>query len=77
MEDHFLGEDFIASVIAAGASARIETLQAGIPVFYRDLKRNLDLMEQPNGRRFEIRYIPGAPGDRNYEIIRELDHSSD
>jgi hypothetical protein len=26
-------------------------------------------MEQPDGRRFEIRYIPGAPGDRNFEVV--------
>jgi hypothetical protein len=29
-------------------------------------------MEQPDGRRFEIRFIPGAPSGENYEIVREL-----
>lgn len=77
MDDRFLGDDFIASVISAGACARIETLLAGVPVFYRDVKRNIELMERPNGKKFEIRYIPGAPGNRNYEIIRELAQESD
>jgi hypothetical protein len=29
-------------------------------------------MEQPDGRRFEIRYIPNAPGETNHEVVREL-----
>jgi hypothetical protein len=29
-------------------------------------------MEQPDGRRFEIRWIPGACAGENYEILREL-----
>jgi hypothetical protein len=29
-------------------------------------------MECPDGRRFEIRWIPGAPSGENYEVIREL-----
>jgi len=29
-------------------------------------------MELPDGRRFEIRWIPGAPGGQNYEVVREL-----
>ena len=29
-------------------------------------------MEQPDGRRFEIRFIPNAPGEQNYEMIREI-----
>jgi hypothetical protein len=29
-------------------------------------------MEQPDGKRFEIRFRPGAPGEENYEIVREL-----
>lgn len=68
----FLGEEFAAAVVAAGARARLETLQAGVPVFYRDSKRNIYVMEEPSGRKFEIRFIPGAPRDRNYQIVREL-----
>jgi len=35
-------------------------------------RRALEEMEQPDGRRFEIRWIPGAPSGQNYEIIREV-----
>jgi hypothetical protein len=31
-------------------------------------------MEQ-NGRKFEIRWIPRQPRDRNYEILREIGKS--
>ena len=48
-------------------------LKAGIPVFYLDWERNLDIMEQPDGRKFEICVIPGAPRETNYRVIRELD----
>ncbi len=47
--------------------------RAGVPVFYLDRKRNLDIMEQPDGRKFEICFIPGAPRAGNYRVIRELD----
>jgi hypothetical protein len=46
-------------------------LAAGLPVFYLD-KDGLDVMEQPDGRRFEIRWIPGAPSGSNYEVLGEL-----
>ena len=49
---------------------------AGVPVFYRDTATGIEVMEQPGGRKFEIRYIPGAPRDRNYEILRELGRSA-
>jgi len=69
---HILGDDFTAAVRAAGARAREETLKAGVPVFYRDSASGLEVMEQPDGRRFEIRFLPGAPRERNYEVLREL-----
>ncbi len=69
----FFTEAFSAAVVLAGARARLETLKAGVPVFYLDANLDLDVMEQPNGRRFEIRFIPGAPGESNYRVIRELD----
>jgi hypothetical protein len=69
----FFDEEFKAAVRLAGAQARLETLQAGVPVFYRDMRRNLDIMEHPSGRKFEIRFLDGAPGDRNYEVLRELE----
>jgi hypothetical protein len=68
----FFDDDFKTAVRLAGARARIQTLQAGIPVFYRDNARNLDLMEYPNGQKFEICFVAGAPGDKNYKVLREL-----
>ncbi len=47
------------------------TLAAGLPVFYLD-RQGLNVMEQPDGRKFEIRWISGAPSGSNYEVIREL-----
>jgi len=68
----FLDEEFKAAVVVAGAQARIETLQAGTPVFYRDNTRNLDILEYPSGQKFEIWFLHGAPGDKNYGVLREL-----
>ncbi len=73
---NFLEDDFTAAVQSACAHARIETLRAGVPVFYQDRKRNLDIMEQPNGRKYEIRFLPGAARDQNYEVVRELDETA-
>ncbi len=72
----FFDEEFKAAIRLAGARARLETLQAGVPVFYRDTRRNLDIMEHPSGRKYEIRFLDGAPGDRNYEVLRELDETA-
>jgi hypothetical protein len=68
----FFSEDFSAAIVSAGARARLETLRAGVPVFYRDWKRNVDIMEQPDGRKFEVCFIAGAPRERNFRVIREL-----
>jgi len=75
-EGEFFQEAFSAAVISAGARARLETLQAGVQVFYRDWNRNLDVMEQPDGRKFEVCFIAGAPRDSNYRVIRELDETA-
>jgi len=58
-------------VRAACHQAFLETLAAGLPVFYRDTD-GLNVMQYPDGRRFEIRWVPGAPSGENYEVIREL-----
>jgi hypothetical protein len=63
--------DLEASIIAATQQARLDTLAAGVPVFYRDAD-GLNIMEEPDGRKFEIRLIPGAPRERIFEIVREL-----
>lgn len=67
----FASKEFDDAVRAAGRRAFEETLAAGLSVFYLD-DEGLDVMEQPDGRRFEIRWIPGAPSGENYEILREV-----
>ena len=69
----FFDEEFTVAIISAGVRARLETLKAGVPVFYRDWKQNLDVMEQPDGRKFEVCFIAGAPREANYRVIRELE----
>jgi hypothetical protein len=65
-------EEFTRQMQENARRAREESFALGIPVFYRDWEAGVDIMEHPKGRRFEIRYIPGAPRDRNYEVVREL-----
>ena len=67
----FGSREFDEAARAAGHQAFLETLAAGLPVFYLD-DDGLNVMQYPDGRRFEIRWIPGAPSGENYEIIREL-----
>jgi hypothetical protein len=67
----FRSTEFDDAVRAAGRKAFEETLAAGLPVFYLDAC-GLNVMEYGDGRRFEIRWLPGAPSGENYEIIREL-----
>jgi len=69
-------KDFIEAIVSAGARARMQTLKAGVPVVYRDFHRNIDVMEQPNGRKYEIRFVAGAPRERNYQVVRELDETA-
>jgi hypothetical protein len=73
---HSFGDDVSVAFQAATAEARADALAAGVPIFYRDSATGLEVMEQPGGRKFEIRYIPGAPRDRNYEVLRELGRSA-
>jgi hypothetical protein len=62
---------FDDAVRAATRKAFAETLAAGLPVFYVD-GDGLNVVERTDGRRFEIRWLPGAPSGENYEITREL-----
>jgi len=62
---------FDDAVSIATRNAFAETLAAGLPVFYID-GNGLNVMERSDGRRFEIRWLPGAPSGENYEIVREL-----
>jgi hypothetical protein len=66
----FGSKEFDEAVRAAGHQAFLETLAAGLPVFYLD--DGLNVMQCPDGRRFEIRWVPGAPSGENYEVVREL-----
>jgi hypothetical protein len=63
--------EFDEAVREATRKAFAETLAAGLPVFYID-GQGLNVMERADGRRFEIRWLPGAPSGENYEVIREL-----
>jgi hypothetical protein len=67
----FASSEFDEAVRIAGRRAFQATLAAGLPVFYLD-REGLNVMEQPNGQRFEIRWIPGAPSGSNYEVLREV-----
>ena len=67
----FNSDEFDRAVAAAGRAAFHEALAAGYPVFYSDAD-GLNVMQLPDGRRFEICWIPRAPSGKNYEIIREL-----
>jgi hypothetical protein len=62
---------FDDAVWAACHKAFAEALAAGLTVFYVD-GEGLNVMERADGRRFEIRWLPGAPSGENYEILREL-----
>ncbi len=67
----FGSPQFDTAVRAATRKAFAETLGAGLAVFYID-GDGFNVMEGADGRRFEIRWLPGAPSGENYEIIREL-----
>jgi peroxiredoxin family protein len=64
------GEEFNRAVTAAFAAAAQEALDHGASIFYTS--EGLNIMEQPDGRCFEIRFIPLAPAAENYEVLREL-----
>jgi hypothetical protein len=69
-------EEFSRQAAEAGNQARLQLLKQGIPVCYLDEEFGVDVIEYPDGRKVEIRFIPGAPRDRNYEVVRELKQSS-
>ena len=71
-----LSAEFTLEAESAWDRARDEALARGIPVFYRDHETGIQIMQQPDGRRFEIRFIAGAPRGCNYEILRELSASA-
>jgi hypothetical protein len=48
---------------------------ASLRRFYID-RGGLNVMERSDGRKFEIRWLPGAPSGENFEVIRELTASA-
>jgi len=67
----FGSAEFDDAVRAAGRKAFAEALASGVPVFYVDAD-GFDVMERGDGRKFEIRWLAGAPSGENYAVIREL-----
>jgi hypothetical protein len=68
---NLLSEEFAQAASAAWNRARQDALENGQPVFFQN-EDGRYVLEQPNGKRFEIRFRPGAPRDANFEIVREL-----
>ena len=66
-----LSDEFTELAISAFLAARARALAAGIPVVYED-PAGFPVQEWPDGRRFEIRFRPGAPRAEHIEIVREL-----
>jgi len=67
----FLSKEFDDAVVGAIADAVQETLRAGVPVFYKG-ENGLEIMQLPDGRRFQIRFIPHEMDQCNYEVVREI-----
>jgi hypothetical protein len=67
----FGSAEFHDAARAAGRKAFSDTLAAGLAVFYLDAN-GIDVMQRSDGRRFEIRWLPGATSGENFEILREL-----
>ncbi|MBZ5620005.1 MAG: hypothetical protein LAQ69_14970 [Acidobacteriia bacterium] len=66
-----LKDEFVEAAEVAWDRARQDALKQGHPVIFED-EDGRYVLEQPDGKRFEIRFISGAPRDQNYEIVREL-----
>lgn len=52
----------------ASQDAIANLLQKGIPIFYQE--NNMDILEQPDGQRFQIEYTQLKRGA--YRIVQEL-----
>jgi hypothetical protein len=63
------GAKFDGAVRAACRKAFDEALASG--VFYIDAD-GVNVMERNDGRKFEVRWLPGAPCGANYQVVREL-----
>lgn len=67
----FASADFDRAAYRAGHNAFSATLAHGLPVFYLD-SEGVNVMELPDGRRFEICWIPNAEPGENFHVVREL-----
>jgi hypothetical protein len=63
----FRSAQFDDAVRAACREAFAETLAAGLSVFYID-GEGLNVMERADGRRFEIRWLPGARPEKTTRL---------
>ena len=64
-------EEFAQAAAEAGLRARRSALTAGHAVVFVD-KLGRYVQEMPDGRLFEIRFIPGAPRESHIEVLGEL-----
>lgn len=64
--------EFLRAAQTAAREARAESFRLGLSVFYTDHETGHHMMEQPDGRRFVIEFIPGASREENHKIIREV-----
>ncbi len=63
-------DDFPQFVADATDEARRDLLAHGVEVVYLDPDSGIDVLERPDGRRFQIRLL--STGRPYYEIVREL-----
>jgi len=67
----FESAEFDDAVRAATHGAFVDTLAAGLPVFYVD-GDGINVMQLADGSLFEVRWLPGAPAGKNYESVRRI-----
>jgi hypothetical protein len=71
-----LDGQFVDSAISIFARASQETLDAGVPIFYRDPESGMDVMERPDGSRFQVLFLSNAPLEDHYQIVRQLNRTA-
>lgn len=68
---NIFSDEFAAAAAMAGLTARQEALAAGHAVVFRD-ELGRYVREMPDGRLFEIRFLPGQPRESHIEVLGEL-----
>jgi hypothetical protein len=74
MAMNFSSPEFDAMLEEVGRKARSEALAEGHPVVYAD-ECGCFVQELPDGRKYEIRFHPGAPPESHIERMREITQS--